>query len=546
MPLSTQLESVVQRTGAISGQLASASQRAAFLTASRRDLANVISQLNTVYYVLANTLISEAGLDALDKGLSGNVIKSNVDASAVSASIYWNTIKTRPNTLKESLDIVVSELSRLENAIVTVTSATVGSADNDILLWSSGAWTTGPRDTWNAVGDTEINLVDDQADAFVVQEGSNVYVKIVTTDAGEQVLFGNATTNPDFLFQGGGEVLIATGNFQLGNDVTQSFGDSDEFSQEYNSGGGTFNCYATAQPDIEYRMQPTTPAASESGHYFTADLGDVNFCGILNVSVGSGTAALTGTNTVAGMTVSMFAHASDAAGTARAGYSVTPLLGTAGSANYTAWYMPSPAQFGSPPTDWTFAFGSGNDRASFWGDMADGQLQWIGASDIWLFDNTNVVGKTCFDLGTDTNATEFAVRNNSGDNLLLVEGNGGITLGGGLFSSIQKPTVATDITIDLTAGNYVHFTSDTDYGAANKATAAMDILVTDPGKFAVAHLVFEGDSTPTDPTWDGAMTITWGSAGAPSIPTADGDFLLVTLERWGTNKWIGTSATVEA
>jgi hypothetical protein len=42
----------------------------------------------------------------------------------------------------------------------------------------------------------------------------------------------------------------------------------------------------------------------------------------------------------------------------------------------------------------------------------------------FVFDNTNTSGETTFQLGTDTNTTEFNVKNNSGTNLLRVLGDG--------------------------------------------------------------------------------------------------------------------------
>ena len=53
----------------------------------------------------------------------------------------------------------------------------------------------------------------------------------------------------------------------------------------------------------------------------------------------------------------------------------------------------------------------------------------VSATGNWIRDNTLATGATYDDLGTDTNATEWAVRNNSGTRLLKVTGDGGIDLG---------------------------------------------------------------------------------------------------------------------
>jgi len=51
-------------------------------------------------------------------------------------------------------------------------------------------------------------VADNLADAFLVQEGANNYIDVTTTDAGETINFGNATTNPDVNFDGTGTVTI--------------------------------------------------------------------------------------------------------------------------------------------------------------------------------------------------------------------------------------------------------------------------------------------------------------------------------------------------
>jgi hypothetical protein len=59
--------------------------------------------------------------------------------------------------------------------------------------------------------DLTITLADNQADAFLIQEGANAYVDVTTTDASEHIDFGNATTNPTFGFLGSGDVSVAAG-----------------------------------------------------------------------------------------------------------------------------------------------------------------------------------------------------------------------------------------------------------------------------------------------------------------------------------------------
>jgi len=117
--LNTTIATVTQRTSDM-GTMNTPVDRAAFSRSVTADITNIVRQLNEVHKVLGGTLISESGLEALDKGLSGNVIKTHIDATAASAVAYWSPVKGRANTIKETVDVLLSELSRLENLISTI------------------------------------------------------------------------------------------------------------------------------------------------------------------------------------------------------------------------------------------------------------------------------------------------------------------------------------------------------------------------------------------------------------------------------------------
>ena len=53
------------------------------------------------------------------------------------------------------------------------------------------------------------SLTDNITDAFDLQEGTNNYININTTDGSENISFGNATTNPDYNFLGSGALTVA-------------------------------------------------------------------------------------------------------------------------------------------------------------------------------------------------------------------------------------------------------------------------------------------------------------------------------------------------
>ncbi|MBI4599278.1 hypothetical protein HY734_03740 [Candidatus Uhrbacteria bacterium] len=70
----------------------------------------------------------------------------------------------------------------------------------------------------------DINLIDNTATNFVISEGDNAYFSITTTNAGETMTFGNATTNPSFSFLGtGATTFSANVNANGGFDVDDAF-----------------------------------------------------------------------------------------------------------------------------------------------------------------------------------------------------------------------------------------------------------------------------------------------------------------------------------
>jgi hypothetical protein len=115
--LSNELQSVVQRTGTNTGGMRTEAERKSFSTNVRKDLASVVYQLNTVYKELVGVLSSEQNLNALDYGLSGNIMFTHIRATAASAEAYWSEEQVRARTIKETIDVLLAEIARLENEI---------------------------------------------------------------------------------------------------------------------------------------------------------------------------------------------------------------------------------------------------------------------------------------------------------------------------------------------------------------------------------------------------------------------------------------------
>lgn len=129
--LSTELQTLLQRSGS-----ANNIDLSMYATIVRRDFASLIRQHNNVVYPLLNGLISEVGLDALDYGITGNVIYTHKNAISNSAVAFWDNVNNRPRSIKETVDVLLAELARLENI---ATSTLAGSTYDDTAIWAAVA-----------------------------------------------------------------------------------------------------------------------------------------------------------------------------------------------------------------------------------------------------------------------------------------------------------------------------------------------------------------------------------------------------------------------
>lgn len=163
--LDQQLKSIVQRTGSNTGALRTDSERAAFATNVKTDLATLTAQLNNVYKPLVESLSSTDSLNALDFGLSGNVIFTHINATEASAQAFFDATLVRPRSIKETVDVLLSELARLERSIQSNeevsayddTDVLAGIALNELNIEQLKQDTMG--DNYELDGDGEPNLV---------------------------------------------------------------------------------------------------------------------------------------------------------------------------------------------------------------------------------------------------------------------------------------------------------------------------------------------------------------------------------------------------
>lgn len=115
-----------------------------------------------------------------------------------------------------------------------------GSANQVLKTDGSGAlsWTTPSAPV----------LVDNTTNAYDLQESTNDYINVNTTNTSEQITFGNATTNPQFVFSGTGDVGIGTASPAYDLDVN---GDIRAIGSVY-YGGTEGNADGTAYTKPDY------------------------------------------------------------------------------------------------------------------------------------------------------------------------------------------------------------------------------------------------------------------------------------------------------
>ena len=115
--LDEKLEQIQQRSGSNTLNLRSDGGLTAFAVNTKKDIASIVDQLNNVYKPLVEGLSSTSSLNALDFGLSGNVLFTHINATAASALAFYDTAQARPRTVKETVDVLISEIARLETEI---------------------------------------------------------------------------------------------------------------------------------------------------------------------------------------------------------------------------------------------------------------------------------------------------------------------------------------------------------------------------------------------------------------------------------------------
>lgn len=147
-----------------------------------------------------------AGSDATYIG--GNTFQSGTFATTIN-NAGTNTISDGQLDSSGNLELQASgsaSVELLSNTSITGTLSvsSLGSADTSTYVCRNSS---NQLATCTASPLTN-SLTDNVTDAFDLQQGTNNYININTTNSSENISFGNATTNPSYTFLGSGDVTI--------------------------------------------------------------------------------------------------------------------------------------------------------------------------------------------------------------------------------------------------------------------------------------------------------------------------------------------------
>jgi parallel beta-helix repeat protein len=164
------------------------------------------SGTNTVYANQLNADIDDAGADLVLQAPDSIQLLSNTDITGT-LTVSGNT--TLGDASGDTLTVNGSSITFANGftscTVINTNASGVLGCNTATLLTNS--------------------LTDNVTDAFDLQEGTNNYININTTNSSENISFGNATTNPSYNFLGSG-TLTVSGDSQFNGNLVVAAGQS--------------------------------------------------------------------------------------------------------------------------------------------------------------------------------------------------------------------------------------------------------------------------------------------------------------------------------
>lgn len=133
--LTTKNSRLVQASGSNTGKLRTDADRASFQNNVKADFAALYDQHNNLVYPLFSSLRSGPNQDdAVEHGIEGRTVTTYGDATQGSSACYWDSVNSRPRSIKETVDYLLSEIASVENAISLATSSSTDTSTLEALV----------------------------------------------------------------------------------------------------------------------------------------------------------------------------------------------------------------------------------------------------------------------------------------------------------------------------------------------------------------------------------------------------------------------------
>ncbi len=392
-----------------------------------------------------------ASIDALDQAISASTYTGwTLDGDDADTEVIasGNTVLIAGGTNGIDTDVSATDTVTLNLDTTEIGTTTFGSGTG--FTWTFNSGTTDPtlifgdgsvtaNVNWNLDGGFDVD------DAFVVANGGVLTTSQTANFDGAVDVDGVADFSAG-LTNSAGELLVSGGNAQLNDSIVLSLGTGDDLSLSHN---GTNSLITSTTGDL---IIDNTLVTGSTIFDLGTDTSATDFMIRNNTGTplftvtGAGLATFSGNVDVTG--ISTFTGNVNANG----GFDVDNafviadggVLTTSQTANFD----------GTADFDGAVDFSAGVTNSAGEFLVSGGNLQLndsinltVGTGDDFtvthngtntlltsatgdlIIDNTLVTGSTIFDLGTDTSATDFLIRNNSGTQLLSLNGAGALQLG---------------------------------------------------------------------------------------------------------------------